>query len=150
MGLRWTCKYFDELTVRELYDIVALRERVFIVEQQILYVDADGRDLQGYHLFAYDGDVLCACARLLPAGLRYAEVSIGRVVVAPEHRGTGLGYELMNRAIEQVYSIFGQAPIHLSAQSHLEKFYINTGFERTADDEYIEDGILHVHMAKEA
>ena len=145
--IKWTLKNFDDLTLRELYGALALRQAVFVVEQNCPYVDADGRDQAAFHLFAHDteGD-LVACTRLIPAGISYEKyASIGRVVTAEKVRGTGLGRELMARSIEACGGLFPGQPVKISAQAHLEKFYQSLGFAPTGEA-YLEDGIPHVGM----
>jgi ElaA protein len=140
----WHDRAFGELTPRELYAITALRERVFVVEQNCVYLDADGVDPQCRHLWAEDeARAIQAYCRLVPAGVKYAEVSIGRVITAPEARGTGLGKELMQRAI----AALGAVPITIGAQAHLERFYGELGFARTSEP-YDEDGIPHIEMRR--
>jgi ElaA protein len=141
--LTWHESPFDALSVHQLYAIMVLRQRVFVVEQTCAYLDADGADAPSRHLWAeHRGDIV-AYARIVPAGLRFAELSIGRVITAPETRGTGLGRELMRRAI----ATCGAVPIRLSAQAHLERFYSELGFVR-ASDVYDEDGIPHIEMLR--
>jgi ElaA protein len=141
--MEWVIKPFDELTVHELYTITVLRERVFIVEQKCAYVDADGADPKCRHLLGREGDALWAYCRLVPAGVKFRETSIGRVITAPEARGKGLGKELMQRGI----AACGSGPIRIGAQAHLEKFYGELGFIR-ASDLYDEDGIPHIEMLR--
>ena len=143
MTRRWHDRSFDELSARELYAITQLRERVFVVEQACVYLDADGADLVSRHLWAEAGGELHAYLRLVPAGVKFPEVSIGRVIVAPAARGTGLGKELMERGIAAANG----APIRIGAQAHLEKFYGELGFVR-ASELYDEDGIPHVEMTR--
>lgn len=142
MILHWHDRAFDELTTRELYAITALRERVFVVEQNCPYLDADGVDLVSRHLWGEDGQ-LRAYLRIVPAGAKFAEVSLGRVITAPEVRGSGLGKELMTRGLAAV----GAVPVRIGAQAHLEKFYGELGFVR-ASDVYDEDGIPHIEMLR--
>ena len=144
MQLRWHERGFSELSVDELYAIMALRERVFIVEQNCPYLEADGLDPGARHVWAEAGEIR-AYLRILPAGLKFEEHAIGRVIVAPVARGTGLGKELMRRGI----AIIGDLPIRLHAQAHLEKFYRDLGFD-PASDVYDEDGIPHMDMLRPA
>jgi ElaA protein len=141
--MQWYDKRFSALTVLELYAITALRERVFVVEQNCPYLDADGMDPQSRHLWAAVGPAIHAYCRIVPAGVKFAEISIGRVITAPEARGTGLGRELMRRGI----AACGAVPIRIGAQAHLEKFYGELGFVR-ASELYDEDGIPHIEMLR--
>ncbi len=143
MELRWHVRAFAELSVSELYAIVTLRERVFIVEQKCAYVDADGVDPRCRHMWAEHDNAIHAYCRIVPAGVNFPEISIGRVITAPEARGTGLGKELMRRGIAAA----GAGPIRIGAQAHLEKFYGELGFVR-ASEPYDEDGIPHVEMTR--
>jgi ElaA protein len=146
--LRWHDRTFGALSVAELYAILALRERVFVAEQRCPYVDADGHDQVARHLWAEvappDGAaVIHAYLRILPPGEKFPELSIGRVVIAPEARGTGLGRELVRRGLAAV----GAAAVRIGAQAHLEKFYRELGF-RCASEPYLEDGIPHIEMLR--
>ena len=143
METTWLLRTFDELTAAQLYAIVQLRERVFVVEQRCTYLDADGLDREAKHLWAERGGEIVAYLRILPAGVKYAEVAIGRVVTAHGARGGGLGRELVRRGIEAC----GQGPIRISAQAHLEDWYANLGFQR-ASEIYDEDGIAHIDMLR--
>jgi len=143
--LRWREEHFPKLTPTELYAICTLRQRVFVVEQNCVYVDADGYDPPARHLWAEGEGVVRAYLRIVPAGLKFAEVSLGRVVTAPEARGTGLGRELLRRGLASV----GALPVRIGAQAYLEKFYGEFGFLRTSDL-YDEDGIPHVEMTRAA
>jgi ElaA protein len=145
MNLVWTYKNFDELTTRELYAILQLRNEVFVVEQNCVYQDIDNKDLKSFHLMAFDGDILAAYCRILPAGLSFEEASIGRVITAPSHRGKGIGVTLLEKAIQAVSTTFNTKPIKIGAQLYLKKFYESFGFTQTSDV-YLEDGIEHVDM----
>jgi ElaA protein len=145
VSLRWHDRAFAELSPAELYAILALRQRVFVVEQRCAYIDADGHDATSRHLWAERAGAVSAYLRILPAGEKFAEVSIGRVLTAPEARGTGLGKELMRRGIDAA----GPGPIRIGAQAHLERFYGELGFVR-ASDLYDEDGIPHIEMLRPA
>jgi ElaA protein len=142
--LAWHRRAFGDLTPAELYAIVVLREAVFIVEQSCAYLDADGYDPKCEHMWASreDGEV-AAYLRIVPAGVKFAEVAIGRIITAPSARGTGLGKELVRRGIAAV----GEVPIRIGAQAHLEKFYGEFGFVR-ASEVYDEDGIAHIEMLR--
>ncbi|HEY0191777.1 MAG TPA: GNAT family N-acetyltransferase [Kofleriaceae bacterium] len=142
--MRWHDKPFDELTLRELYAIIVLRERVFVVEQTCPYQDADGHDPASRHMWAEaPTGQIHAYLRVVPAGEKFAEVSLGRIIVAPEARGTGLGRELVGRGLAAV----GAVPVRIGAQAHLERFYGELGFVR-AGEPFDEDGIAHIEMLR--
>lgn len=146
MPITWNIKQFNALSPEELYQIFNLRIAVFVVEQNCPYQDADGKDLQSFHLTGIDekGDLI-AYARILPVGVGFDEVSIGRVITSPKARGTGAGKELMENAIQFISKQYGNIPIRIGAQRYLTKFYSSFGFE-IASEEYIEDTILHIEM----
>jgi len=141
----WHCKDFYDLSTEELYDILQLRTEIFVVEQNCVFQDIDGKDQDAYHLMCYDNETLIAYTRLLPAGRSYQECSIGRVVTKKTNRGTGIGKELMEISIEYCYRFFGRSPIRIGAQLYLEKFYSSFGFQKVSDI-YMEDGIPHIEM----
>ncbi|CAN5400724.1 GNAT family N-acetyltransferase [soil metagenome] len=153
----WHCLPFEQLSTAQLYQIVALREAVFVVEQNCAYLDADGKDPKCYHVWADTSITLSmtglsvtpilAYARIVKPGVSYPEVSIGRVVTSADVRRTGLGRELMRVTIDCVYDIYGEVPIRISAQTYLEGFYQSLGFQ-TVTDGYLEDDIPHVGMLK--
>jgi len=145
VDLTWHLRRFAELTTVELYAIMALRQQVFVVEQKCAYLDADDLDQVSTHLWAERGGAIAAYLRIVPAGAKFDELSIGRVITAPAARGSGLGRELMKRGIAAA----GAVPIRLGAQAHLERFYADLGFVR-ASDVYDEDGIPHVEMVRPA
>ncbi len=148
-ALTWETKPFDALSLDDLYKILQLRQAVFILEQRCVYNDLDGKDQQSHHLMVWHQGALAAYTRLIPYGISYPDaLSIGRVVVAAEFRGEGLGEELMVRSIEGVYSLFGQQSIKIGAQQHLKAFYSRLGFEQTSGP-YMDAGILHIEMRKE-
>lgn len=145
--IQWELKKFDELSVHELYQLLRLRSEVFVVEQNCVFLDMDNKDQQCWHLLGWKGNLLAASTRLVPAGLSYEEMSIGRVVSSPLARGEGLGRELMIQSIAACNKLYGYHPIRIGAQLYLEKFYSSLGF-RTDGDVYLEDGIEHVEMLK--
>jgi len=140
---------FADLTVRQLYDIMALRQEVFVVEQNCPYLDADGKDPGSWHLVGIDVEgTHVAYARLLPPGLSYEGfASIGRVVSSPARRGQSLGKQLVAEALSACRRLFGDTPIQIGAQYYLLAFYRSFGFEEIGDT-YLEDGIPHIHMVK--
>lgn len=147
----WLWSQFARLSPRDVYDLLSLRQRVFIVEQNCAYQDADGRDAGAWHLLGRrggeksGGDALIAYARVFEPGVRYEEVSIGRIVTAPEVRGSGLGRLLLQEAMRRCDDLCPGQPIRIAAQRHLEKFYEEFGFT-AASEPYDEDGILHIDM----
>lgn len=144
--LNWIYKSFDELTPVELYRILQLRSRVFVVEQNCVYLDTDDKDQQSFHYGGWDGDILVAYVRILPPGLAYEnKSSIGRVVSNPDYRGTGAGRLLMKKAIEKTFAAFPGYDIKIGAQLYLFEFYRSFGFEQSGP-EYLEDGIPHIEM----
>jgi ElaA protein len=146
MNIRWEIKSFQELSVVELYELMKLRLEIFVVEQNCPYQDADGKDLKSLHLMGYSNDgVLVTYCRILPAGVSYAEVSIGRVVSSSLVRGSGTGKQLMVEALKCIQQKFGNISVRISAQSYLLKFYESFGF-RSIGKEYLEDNIPHMEM----
>ena len=148
MPLHYTLKPFVALTLAELYALLQLRSEVFVVEQTCAFQDIDGHDQEALHLLGHTGaGELAAYARLFAAGRSYAQVSIGRVLTAPRHRGGGLGRELLREAIAQCEAQFGRQPIKIGAQQYLRAFYESFGFVAEGAG-YLEDGIPHVHMLR--
>jgi ElaA protein len=147
MQIQWLLKKFEELTPYQLYALLQLRSEVFVVEQNCVFLDADDKDQNAYHLMGFDTTKLVAYTRLVPPQEIYEQVSIGRVVTSSCIRGSGAGKELMNQSIEAVYKLFGVQPIKIGAQLYLKKFYESLGF-RQVSAVYLEDGIEHIHMIK--
>lgn len=147
--LEWRWKRFDQLDVHELQNIYRARQIVFVVEQQCAFLDADGCDENACHLAAWSAAWRepLAYARVLDPGVKFAEVSIGRVATTGVGRGTGLGRELMRRALALTAERWPGAGIRISAQSRLEAFYAGFGFE-VAGERYMEDGIVHTEMLR--
>ena len=147
----WQWSRFSQLSVDDLYAVVRLREAVFIIEQNCPYPDADGRDPKAWHLLGwkdYEGERrLVAYARVFEPGVRYREASAGRIVTAPEVRGTGLGRILMAEALRRIESLVPGQLVKIAAQRRLEQFYVGFGF-RTVSAPYEEDGIIHVDMIR--
>lgn len=142
----WEIKRLEDLDVKTLYEIIALRINVFILEQACFYEELDHKDYNATHLYTLDdkGKVR-AYLRILDPGTSYDELSIGRVLVAPSARGTGLGRELMLKALSYITEQYGEVPIRISAQAYLQYFYESLGFT-PASEIYLEDGIEHLEM----
>ena len=146
--LAWRCRRFDALDLRELQYIYMARQKVFAIEQQCAYLDADGFDEHAFHLAAWSSVQAepLAYARLLDPAAKYArDASIGRVITTSVARRCGLGRELMRRAIEEARSAWPLAAIRISAQTRLEPFYAGFGFVAVGAP-YLEDGIDHTEM----
>jgi ElaA protein len=138
---------FEALGVERLYDLLALRCRVFVLEQGA-YLDPDGIDRHAWHLLGHDEEgVLQAYLRVVDPGHKYPEPSIGRVITSPEKRGTGLGRLLMIEGVARCAEAWHGHGIRISAQAHLARFYADFGFERMGED-YLEDNIPHCEMLR--
>ena len=138
---------FNELTTNELYDLLQLRSEVFVVEQDCVYQDLDGKDQKALHVIGTKNDKIVAYTRIFKAGDYLAQASIGRVVVKDDERKHGYGYDIMNASIKAVEENFQETSIALSAQTYLKQFYNSLGFVEKGG-EYLEDGIPHVMMVK--
>ncbi|MHA4808787.1 GNAT family N-acetyltransferase [Flavitalea flava] len=143
--MNWTSKKFEDLTPAELYAIMQLRNEVFVVEQNCVFQDADNKDQSSHHLMYWASGKLLAYARIVPAGISYAESSIGRIVTSPKARRHGIGKTLVQKAIETAYGLNGKTVIRIGAQYYLKNFYESFGFLETGAI-YLEDGIEHIEM----
>ncbi len=140
-------KRFSELTRDELYDILQLRSEVFVVEQDCVYQDIDGKDRKALHVFGKKSGRMAAYTRCFAPGDYFEEASIGRVVVSGHERKHGYGYDIMHASIVAVKEHYNTSEIKLSAQTYLVQFYEQLGFEPIGE-EYLEDGIPHIAMLK--
>ena len=141
---------FSDIPAGKLYRILALRSDVFVVEQNCAYQDLDGKDEHAIWVWAEDENgTVHATARLLPAGISYKEISIGRVCTSMESRRTGLGKLLMEECLNQCEHIWGKQTITISAQQYLLKFYNELGFAEEGEM-YLEDDIPHLKMKRKA
>ena len=138
-------KKFDELTTRELYEILKIRSEIFVVEQDCVYNDPDGKDYDSVHMTIKEGNEIMAYVRIIPAGISYDDCSIGRVVVAPKGRRKGYGKRVMEGAIDYITSQWKEDSITIGAQAYLREFYGSLGFKGISE-EYLEDGIPHLDM----
>ena len=141
-------KSFEELNKAELYQIIQLRIAVFIVEQDCPYPDLDDMDQDAQHLWIEDAGEIVCYLRVNPAGSRFSEPSLGRIVTKKSHRNRGLAEKLIKKAIDLVCEKESRA-IRISAQCYLEKYYEKFGFIK-ASEEYLEDDIPHIEMLKDA
>lgn len=140
-------KTFKDLTTKELYNLLQLRSEVFVVEQDCVYQDLDGKDEKALHIIGKKDNKIVAYTRVFKPGDYFTEASIGRVVVSKEERQHKYGYDIMKASIKAVKDYFNETKIKLSAQTYLKQFYNNLGFKEKGE-EYLEDGIPHVAMIK--
>jgi ElaA protein len=145
MALNFKIKNFNELTIHELYEILQLRSEVFVVEQNCVYQDIDGKDTKAMHLIGTLDNKMVAYARLFNKGQYFENASIGRVVVDSKHRNLNFGHDLMRNAMDAIKQHFETTKISISAQLYLKKFYESHGFTQIGDG-YLEDGIPHIKM----
>ena len=141
-------KNFQELTTQELYDLLQLRSEVFVVEQDCVYQDVDGKDQKALHILGFKEKKLVAYTRLFKPGDYFENASIGRVVVALKERQHKYGYDIMIASITAIKNKYNETKIHISAQCYLKRFYNNLGFIEIGE-EYLEDGIPHIGMVYE-
>ncbi len=140
-------KPFEKLTTTELYDLLQLRSEIFVVEQDCVYQDLDGKDQKALHVIGTKNNIIVAYTRIFNAGDYLAQASIGRVVVKDGERKHGYGIDIMKASIKALEERFGETTIALSAQTYLKRFYNSLGF-LDKGGEYLEDGIPHVMMVK--
>lgn len=138
-------KTFQELTTKELYDLLQLRSDVFVVEQNCAYQDLDGKDKKALHVIGKKNNKIVAYARLFKPGDYFKSASIGRVVVSKDERQHKYGYDIMEASMKAIKKHYCETKIMLSAQTYLKKFYNNLGFKEVGE-EYLEDGIPHILM----
>ena len=147
--VRWQWSRLDGLAAADLYAVLAARQQVFAVEQHCAFQDADGHDFHAWHLLAWDArcerPTLAGYLRVLDAGRKFEEPSIGRVLTVPPYRGIGFGRTLMAEGLVRTRLAWPGRPIRIAAQHRLERFYAQLGF-RAASAPYDEDGIAHLDM----
>jgi ElaA protein len=140
-------KNLEELSVYELYDLLQLRSKVFVVEQDCVYLDLDGKDSKALHIIGKKEGKIVAYTRCFEPGIYFEEASIGRVVVELEQRKYGYGHHIMQASIKAIKSYYDTSIIKISAQTYLRKFYESQGFNQIGEG-YHEDGIPHIAMIK--
>lgn len=143
--IQWHIEPFSELTTETLYKILQLRNEVFVCEQNCHYQDCDGLDLKATHIQGYIDGKLVAYARFMPPKYASDNVHVGRIIIAKQERGTGLGKQLIQKALLAVSKAHPKNTIELSAQHHLIKFYQCFGFT-ICSEPYDDAGILHIDM----
>ncbi|WP_419750697.1 GNAT family N-acetyltransferase [Terrisporobacter petrolearius] len=143
--MNWKIKKFNELNIEEIYKILALRNEIFIVEQECPYLDCDDKDLNSYHLFLRENGEIVSYLRILEKGVSYDEISIGRVAVKKSYRGKGISRKMMLQAIEFIENNLTENTIKIQAQAYLLDFYSSLGF-KAVSEEYLEDNIPHIDM----
>ena len=150
LPLTWTWQRFGGLAADDVYDLLALRAAVFVVEQACAYLDPDGLDRQSWHLLGRDGTgALRACLRVVDPGLKYAEPSMGRVVLDQALRGSGLADALVAEGLRRTAAVWPGQANRISAQAHLQRFYARHGYQPVGDV-YSEDDIPHIQMLRPA
>jgi ElaA protein len=144
--MKTSIKHFSELSAKEFHDMLQLRIDVFVVEQNCPYPELDGKDINAYHFIGKneDGETVATC-RILPKGVSYPELSIGRFASAKKVRQEGFGLKMMEEVLDFIEINFGNEAIRISAQKYLVNFYSKFGFVSTGK-EYLEDDIPHVEM----
>jgi ElaA protein len=147
LKLQWDLKSFDTLSNHELYEVLRLRSDVFIIEQNCIFQDLDGKDQKCHHLLGTQDGMLMAYSRIVPPGLSYTDPSIGRILTSPQGRGKMYGLELMERSIAVLEEMYGKSTIRIGAQLYLKKFYESFQF-RQSSEIYDEDGIAHIEMTR--
>ena len=145
--LEISIKTFSQLSLDELYYMLQLRSEVFVVEQDCVYQDVDGKDQKAIHIIGKKGGKIIGYTRVFKPGDYFKEASIGRVVISEKERHLKYGNELMKASIKAIEEVYNTKEIKISAQKYLEKFYNNHGF-KTIGDSYLEDGIPHIAMVK--
>lgn len=140
--------FYDDLPKDTLYDLLALRNRVFAIEQQCLFLDVDGYDKKAHHFCLFDEDVLIGYVRFFAPGIKGETSYLGRVAIDPAYRGKKLGHFLMAEVLKSMHSLFGEVAIYIQAQAQLEAFYQTHGFKTTSEP-YIYEGMPHIEMLRE-
>jgi len=148
MILKIEVKKFSDLSVAELYDILQLRSEVFVVEQDCVYQDIDGKDHLALHVLGSKNGKIVAYTRCFQPGFYFDEASIGRVIVKATERKFGYGHDIMKASDKAIQKEYNTSNIKLSAQQYLIKFYESHGYQTTGEG-YLEDGIPHIAMVKD-
>jgi ElaA protein len=140
-------KTFEELSLDELYTLLQLRSEIFVVEQDCVYQDVDGKDQKALHILGWEEGKLIAYTRCFKPGDYFEEAAIGRILVRENYRKFGYGHQITKASIKAIKKYFHTDTVKISAQTYLVIFYETHGF-RAIGDRYLEDGIPHVAMLK--
>ena len=143
--LNITVKSFNQLTINELYEVLQLRSEVFVVEQDCVYQDIDGKDQKALHILGIKDNKIVAYTRLFKPGDYFNLASIGRVVVKENQRMHKYGYDIMEASIKAIKTNYNTTDIKISAQCYLKRFYNNLNFFEVGE-QYLEDDIPHIAM----
>lgn len=145
--MNFRVKKFQELTTSELYELLQLRSEVFVVEQDCVYQDIDGKDQKALHVIGVKEGKIIAYTRLFNSGEYFDTPSIGRVVIKETERKYGYGHNLIKASIKAIVDNYNETTITISAQTYLHKFYESHGFKQVGEG-YLEDGIPHIRMVR--
>lgn len=146
MKVFYKIKSFDDLSNKELYQLLSLRQEIFVVEQNCPYLDADYKDLHSFHVFCLHNEKIIACSRILPEGSSFDDYpSIGRICCRKDYRGAEIAKKIIALSIEKVKFLYPNTPIKISAQVPLESYYEKFGF-KSIGNPYLEDDIPHQAM----
>jgi ElaA protein len=149
--IEWQWQAFNDMAVADLYQVLYHRQQVFVLEQQCLYPDIDNFDQDAHHLTAWitkDGKrELAAYLRVIAPGVKYQEMSLGRILSTQAVRGAGVGRQLVAKGLEYAQALYPGHACRIGAQQYLERFYGSFGF-KTVSEPYDEDGIMHIEMVR--
>ncbi|MFA5620555.1 MAG: GNAT family N-acetyltransferase [Weeksellaceae bacterium] len=146
--LHWHFKNFNDLTSTELYEILHLRNEVFVVEQDCIYNECDGKDYHCFHLWCTLENKIVGYSRIVPPGISYEIPSFGRIVSHPDFRHLKLGHQLIRHNLQIIQNFYQTDNVRISAQVYLKKFYEQYGFQQTSE-EYLEDSLPHIEMTRQ-
>jgi ElaA protein len=153
MEIDWKLSTFRELTTDELYAILKLRQQVFVVEQQCVYLDCDGLDTKSRHLVGWynsgERPEPIAYLRVMYPEKGGNSTTIGRFLTHPDFRKKGIAREMMAKCLRSIEKSFPKSTVCISAQQYLSHFYETFGFH-VSSDSYEEDGIPHIGMTRNA
>ena len=145
-SVTWQCRHFSQLSTGNIYEILRVRNEVFVVEQNCPYQDCDNKDLDAMHITGHMQNNLVAYTRIISPGISFpGAASIGRVLTVPNARKKEIGKALMKYSIQQCESLYQNFPIVIAAQLYLEKFYMEFDFKRFGEN-FLEDNIPHLPM----